>query len=352
MASAPPVDIVLTTSGPVPYLEEALKSALAQTYQDATITVVDNSPESGGARGIVARYESDPRLRYLATGGLSQTENWNVAFRSGSAPYIGMLHDDDLWDPDFIERRVNALEAHPACAFVFSGYREIDGTGRETAVRASRIEPGVHQPESFVPRQFEHNVVPVATVLYRRTAFDAVGGTFQGAGNIDLELFIRLGLQYPVLSLDVHDCSMRVHEGTVTTTAWVNSFKGQMRLDYLDYAERAIDATRPDLVPRQMRRRRRAAATLTVAVDELQAGRAANARRRLRDAVRLHPPIVLDPRVVLLAVLVLAGPRAADVVAWARGVERRWNIPIHPREVKRRADDLILAMRSRRFRQR
>src|SRR4051795_7095308 len=114
MASTPPVDIVLTTFGPVPYLEEALKSALAQTYRNATITVVDNSPESGGgrgtgardesaprpgdpesggARGIVARYESDPRLRYLATGGLSQAENWNAAFRSGTAPYIGMLHD-------------------------------------------------------------------------------------------------------------------------------------------------------------------------------------------------------------------------------------------------------------------
>ncbi|MDQ1741601.1 MAG: hypothetical protein QOE53_3253, partial [Pseudonocardiales bacterium] len=213
-------------------------------------------------------------------------------------------------------------------------------------------EAGVHQPETFVPRQFEHNVVPVATVLYRRTAFEAVGGMFQpGAGNIDLELFIRLALRYPVLSLDVRDCSMRVHDGTVTTTARVNSFKGEMRLGYLDYAERAIDAARPELVPRQMRRRRRAAATLTVAADELQAGRVANARRRLREAVRLHPAIVLDLRVVVLATLVLIGPRAAGAVALARGIERRWNIPIHPREVKRRADDVILALRLRRFRQ-
>jgi glycosyltransferase involved in cell wall biosynthesis len=349
MASTPPVDIVIPTSGPVPYLEEALKSALAQTYQNTTVTVVDNSPESGGARSIVARYESDPRLRYLATGGLSQGENWTAAFRSGTAPYIGMLHDDDLWDPDFIERRVNALEAHPACAFVFSAYREIDETGRVSAVRASRIEAGVHQPETFVPRQFEQNVVPVATVLYRRAPFEAVGGVFHpAAGYLELELFIRIAVQYPVLSLDVHDCSMRVHDGSVTTTAWVNSFKGEMRLGYFDYAERAIDAARPDLVPHQMRRRRRAAATLTIAVDELQAGRAANARRLLRQAVRLHPPIVLDPRVALLALLVLVGPRAAGVVYRARRVERRWNIPIHPREAKRRADDLILAMRLRR----
>jgi hypothetical protein len=346
MASTPPVDIVLTTSGPVPFLEEALQSALAQTYANANITVVDNSPESGAARAIVARYESDPRLHYLATGGLSQAENWNAAFRSGTAPYIGMLHDDDLWDPDFIERRVAAMEAHPECAFAFSTYREIDETGRESAVRASRIEPGVHHPETFVPRQFEHNVVPVATVLYRRTAYEAVGGRFQpGAGNIDLELFIRLALRYPVLSLDVRDCSMRVHAGTVTTTARVNSFKGEMRLGYLDHAERAIDAVRPELVPRSMRHRRRAAATLTAAGDDLQAGRVAEARRRLRAAIRLHPPIVLDVRVVILATLVLIGPRAAGALAWARGFEQRWNIPIHPREVKRRADDRLLAMR-------
>src|SRR3954451_14854035 len=73
----PLVDIVLPTHGPVPYLGEALASAFAQTYPAWRLTVVDNSPESGGAEGALAPYRSDPRVCYIATGGLNQAENWN-----------------------------------------------------------------------------------------------------------------------------------------------------------------------------------------------------------------------------------------------------------------------------------
>src|SRR5215208_6287597 len=120
-AGTPPlVDVVLPTYGPVPYLGESLDSVLAQTYPAWRLTLIDNSPETGGARAVLDRYGDDPRLRYQATGGLTQAANWTAAFRSGDAPYIAMIHDDDLWEPEFLERRIAALEAHRDCAFVFS----------------------------------------------------------------------------------------------------------------------------------------------------------------------------------------------------------------------------------------
>src|SRR4051794_18967017 len=62
----PLVDIVLTTYGPVPYLAAALASAFAQTYEHWRLTLVDNSPETGEARAVLAPHEGDPRVRYLA----------------------------------------------------------------------------------------------------------------------------------------------------------------------------------------------------------------------------------------------------------------------------------------------
>src|SRR5215217_3476169 len=155
----PLVDIVLTTYGPVPFLAAALASAFGQTYSNWRLTLVDNSPETGAARAVLAPHEGDPRVRYLPTGGLSQADNWTTAFASGDAPYIAMLHDDDLWDPEFVARRVEGLEAHPACAFAFSAYREIDEHGDLIALHAPRMRAGVLQPEEFIRHEYVRNAV-------------------------------------------------------------------------------------------------------------------------------------------------------------------------------------------------
>ena len=337
----PPVDIVLPTYGPVPYLAEALASAFAQTYGDWRLTLVDNSPETGGARSALAPYEADPRVRYLATGGLNQADNWTAAFRSGDAPYVAMLHDDDLWDPGFLARRVEGLERHRECALAFSAYREIDERGKLLALHAPRVRAGVLQPAEFVPREFVRNAIPVTSVLYRRSAFEAAGGRFDpDAGYIDYELWMRIAVRHPVLSLHTQDCSIRSHGGSVTTAFASSRRNGELWLRFLHHAEAAIDGARPDLVPRRVRRRRRSAVLVSMAGDELLNEDRGEATRLLRRALRLHPPTLLDPRVAVLAVSLATGPRASRYVGAARAVKVRWNIPLNRHELKRRLDDL------------
>jgi glycosyltransferase involved in cell wall biosynthesis len=344
----PRVDIVLTTYGPVPYLGEALATAFAQTYANWRLTLVDNSPETGGARAVLAPHEGDPRVRYLATGGLSQADNWTAAFASGDAPYIAMLHDDDLWDPDFVARRVEGLEAHPACAFAFSAYREIDEHGDLIALHAPRVRAGVLQPEDFVPHEYVRNAVPVTTVLYRRSAYEAVGACFRpGTGYIDYDLWMRLAVRFPVLSLHTQDCALRSHGGSVSTAFAQSRRNGELWLRFLDSADATLDRERPDLIPRRMRRRRRSAVLVSMAGDALVNENRDEATRLLRGALRLHPPTLLDPRVPVLATLLATGPRASRYVAAAREAKVRWNIPMNRHELKRRLDDLRLTAGAR-----
>lgn len=339
--AAPSVDIVLPTAGPVPYLAEALASALGQTYPNWRLTLVDNSPETGAARGALAPHEGDPRVRYLATGGLVQAENWSAAFASADAPYVAMLHDDDIWDPDFVARRVEGLEANPECAFAFSAYREIDEHGELIAVHAPRVRAGVLTPEEFVPVEYVRNAVPVTTVMYRRSAYEAVGGRFRaGTGYIDYDLWMRLAVRFPVLSLHAHDCSLRTHGGTVSS-AFANSRRnGELWMHFLDHADDTIDRERPELVPLRVRRRRRSAVLVSMAGDELLGGNRDEATRLLRRALRLHPPTLLDPRVPVLGALLATGRHASRYVGAAREAKVRWNIPMNRHELKRRVDDL------------
>jgi glycosyltransferase involved in cell wall biosynthesis len=342
----PPVDVVLPTYGPVPYLAQALDSVLAQTYPAWRLTLIDNSPETGGARAVLDQYGDDPRLRYQATGGLNQAANWNVAFRSGDAPYIGMIHDDDLWAPEFLERRVAVMEAHRDCAFAFSPYREIDSEGRVTAVHAARVPAGRLQPEQFVPVEFVRNAVPVNSVLYRRSAFEAVGNSFDPtAGYIDYDLWLRLAVRYPVYSLHEWDCDLRVHGGSVTTVFQESRRNGELWLRLVEHAEATLDNAPRELVPMRVRRRRRAAALLGVAADDAQAGDRARAFRGLRRALRTYPRAVLDPRAPFVAAAVATGPLGSKLIAGARAAKLRWDIPTHDHDLKRRLDDLRLTAR-------
>jgi glycosyltransferase involved in cell wall biosynthesis len=346
-AGTPPlVDVVLPTYGPVPYLRDALDSVLAQTYPAWRLTLIDNSPETGGARAVLDRYGDDPRLRYQATGGLSQAENWNAAFRSGDAPYIAMIHDDDVWAPEFLERRVAAMEAHPECAFVFSAYREIDSEGRIRAIHAPRVPAGPLPPEQFVPVEFVRNAIPVCSVLYRRSAFAAVGASFDPtAGYIDYDLWLRLAVRYPVYSLHEWDNDSRVHDGSVTTAFQESRRNGELWLRLVDHAEATLAGADRELVPTRLRRRRRSAAILSVAADDLQAGDRKQALAGLRRGLRLYPRAVIDARVPFLLVGLATGRLGGKLIAGARAAKLRWDIPTHDHDVKRRLDDLRLTLR-------
>lgn len=344
VSALPLIDVALPTYGPVPYLREAIDSVLAQTEQRWRLTLVDNSPETGAARAVLESYRSDPRVRYLATGGLAQPANWTAALTSGDAAYFALLSDDDWWEPGFLARRLAFLEAHPECAFVFSNYREVDEAGNEIAYRAPRLTEGVHEPETFAPLEYAGNLVPVASPLYRRSAIRVAGEYFADVRVCDYELWMRLVSRFPVGYLDVRDCAGRLHAGSVTSAI---RDQGRIALQTVDYLDAAVDGVDRALVPPALRHRRRAGALLTSALDAMEVGDVAQARAHLGEALRLHPPAVADPRVPVLSVLLSFGGRGRTALARGRALQERHHLRIHADDVRKLVADLVDVRRRR-----
>jgi hypothetical protein len=344
VSALPLIDVALPTYGPVPYLREAIDSVLAQTERRWRLTLVDNSPETGGARAVLEPYRADPRVHYLATGGLAQHANWTAALTSGDAPYFALLSDDDWWEPEFLARRLAFLEAHPGCAFVFSNYREVDEAGNDIAHRAPRLTEGVHEPRTFAPLEYAGNLVPVASPLYRRSAIREAGEYFADVRVCDYELWMRLASRFPVGYLDVRDCAGRLHAGSETSAI---REQGRTALQTVDYLDAAVDQVDPALVPRAARHRRRAGALLTCALDAMQAGDVRQARIHLRGALRLHPAAIADPRVPVLSALLALGSRGGTALARARDLQERHHIRIHADDVRKLVADLVDAGRRR-----
>jgi glycosyltransferase involved in cell wall biosynthesis len=284
------VDVGIPTGGRATYLSEAVGSALGQTLRDIHVTVGENGAGAPEVEEALAPYLGDERFRHLVHGvDLGPARNYTVVAK-GEAPYLAILHDDDRWEPEFLERRVAFLEEHPSCGFVFSRCFLIDADGAYIDVWDDVLLAGVHTPQSFLPAIYEHNIVPVPTVVVRRTAYEAVGGAFHDLLYNDYELWLRLGAQFDVGYLPAIDAAYRVHRNQ-TTYANLRRL-GEHRVKFYE----AIDEMTPVAVDSAVRRRATATAHLQVAADAFERGERGSALREVWRAAVASPGTIVHRR--------------------------------------------------------
>lgn len=336
------VDVVIPVYGSPDYLAEAIDSVLLQDYADFRVMVMQNGPGEEEAREITGRYSGDPRVSYETAGRtLTQRESWERCLRRTSAPYVAMLHEDDRFLPGYLKRRVEFLDAHPECGFVFSSMTDIDERGDEVWVFPHRLAEGVHQPRDFVPLLLEEMIIGSPTPLVRRTAYEDVGMDFTDAvKNIDWDMWLRIALRHPVGYLAVRDCERRVHGGSVTAVApgW-----GEEKLRLVSRFEELVARELPDLPWSERGRRRwRADGHLTEAVDALSHGEADLARRHIRTAVGIHGPAIADPRVAGTMALLAAGDRGRAAIDLWRAHRGQQRFGLNAHDLRRLGRDLLL----------
>ena len=113
----------------MPYLKEAVTSALEQNYENLEVIVVENASTDDSAQWL--KSQSDPRLRVVYRTKLQSAGlNWTQAVEEGSGKYLKLLCADDLLDPQITADQVAALQANPQAVMVASKRRVIDSHGK------------------------------------------------------------------------------------------------------------------------------------------------------------------------------------------------------------------------------
>jgi glycosyltransferase involved in cell wall biosynthesis len=129
MTTPPLVSVIVPTFNRVRFLGEALRSAIAQTYRTIEIIVSDDGSTENVFETVVAPL-GDPRIVYRRNAKtLGMGLNIWGALTSASGKYVATLHDDDLWEPDFLSRLVPPLERDPSIAVAFCDHAIIDEAG-------------------------------------------------------------------------------------------------------------------------------------------------------------------------------------------------------------------------------
>ena len=154
------VSVIVPAHNAEPFLEAALRSALAQSYGRLEVIVIDDGSTDGSAR-IAARVAADDRrvrlIRCKTNVGAARARNAGIEAATGR--YIAFLDSDDLWLPEKTARQLAVFEATQALV-CYTAYRTMDEAGRY----GSRVIP---VPATVTHAELLHtNVIPTSSAMY------------------------------------------------------------------------------------------------------------------------------------------------------------------------------------------
>lgn len=122
----PLVSIVIPVYNGERYLCEAIDSALAQTYENTEIIIV-NDGSTDKTEELALSYGDKIRYFSKENGGVSTALNLAISQMRGE--YFSWLSHDDIYRPDKLKLEIAALSNNPL-QIVYSDYDVIDGKGR------------------------------------------------------------------------------------------------------------------------------------------------------------------------------------------------------------------------------
>ena len=259
------VSVVVPTYNRAGPVIDAVRSVLAQRFEDLELIVVDD----GSTDDTPARLAAipDDRLRYVAGSHAGVSAARNLGVRRATGSLISFLDSDDVWHPDKLADEVAVLAAHPEVDAVFSdlekrhGNRVFPSFMRQTAVFSRRLPSTPGGVVIIEPRELrlcllqEVPIKPSALTL-RRAAFDRVGGFDEAwSSSEDWELLLRLArthrfayIDRPLAVLHISPDSLHLMDQTRGEAAMIRLLSRE-RASLTDDAE-ALGAVKQGLVTR------------------------------------------------------------------------------------------------------
>jgi glycosyltransferase involved in cell wall biosynthesis len=189
--TVPSVSVVLPVHNGEPHISDAIRSVLAQTFSDFELVVCDDGSNDGTSETIERFAQTDSRIRLFRRAdksGVAGAANWAVG--NARDELVAIAHADDLSHPDRLARQVALMGEWPDCVLTGAPAESIDWNGREAhPANLWRLA----RPSVFAP--FVHS-----SVMFRRAAFEAVGGYRLAADYWeDLDLYWRIARQGRIL---------------------------------------------------------------------------------------------------------------------------------------------------------
>lgn len=179
------------------FIKNTIKSVFDQTFQDYEIIVV-NDGSTDKSEEIVLEF-NDSRLRYYSkeNEGVSTARNFGI--EKAQSDYITFLDADDYWYPEFLSVMFEKITAFPKQK-IYAGAIEIETSKKIFPAQYSIEKTNDYELVNYFKASLKETVICTSCAVFDTSVFREIGvfDTKIKSGQ-DTDLWIRIGLVYPVL---------------------------------------------------------------------------------------------------------------------------------------------------------
>ncbi len=228
----PLVSIIIPVYNGANYLNDAIDSALAQTYSNIEIIVINDGSDDGGATHEVACSYGD-KIRYFAkpNGGVSSALNFGISKMNGT--YFSWLSHDDLYEPEKIQIEVTTLsEQQSMNTIICSDNDEIDKFGNKIKIPKKKFDFSKRvDAKHMLIELFKGQNLNGCALLIPKAVFELVGDFNEDYHYMqDLDMWLRICLvNFDFYCLPNKLVKMRIHDQQMTVKIKNSFFKEQSK---------------------------------------------------------------------------------------------------------------------------
>jgi len=231
--SHPLVSIVTPSYNQAEFLEDTIRSVLAQDYPAIEYLIADGGSTDGSV-DIIQKYSSELAW-WISEPDEGQASAINKGMSKTKGEIVAWLNSDDLYMPGAVKKSVEAFQDHSQAGMVFGNAVTIDAEGRPIKKLVL--------PDWELKDLVGFRIICQPAVFMRRALFEKVSGLdLEYHYMLDHHLWIRIACQEPIHHVSSIWAAARHHE-TAKNVSHAAGF-GRESLELLDWMQ-----TQPDLAP-------------------------------------------------------------------------------------------------------
>ena len=249
----PLVSILIPNFKHSKYLDQCIQSAVAQTYPNKEIVVMDNNSTDDSVK-IASKYAKDGVLVCKNQFNIMNRNYRILVEQYGRGKYFILLCADDYLLPDFIENAVAIMEKYPNVGYVHGERDFVDENGTVIELDPFYKCSFVADGKKTMPIYMVTTVAHPAQAVVRKATFNACGGYDMEIDHMNADRSLWFYLSYKGDAAYIRDKMCRIRVGAQTETRVTQqNFQHPIlcHLTVLDYVRFAENNDLPDVVARK-----------------------------------------------------------------------------------------------------
>lgn len=219
---SPLISVIMPCYNAAPYLEEAVRSVMGQTFPDVELLIIDDgSTDASIEIAERLRDEHPGRIRLFRQANRGPYVARNLGLEHVRGEFVAFLDADDWWTPDCLEKLHAALVSSNA-TLAYCGWQNVGATDRSNA---PYVPPDYEAGDKAAMFLSAAAPWPIHAALTRGTALRTAGGfDTDWSSCMDYDLWLRIGVAGRIVLVPEAMAFYR-HKvgGQITSRQWVQA---------------------------------------------------------------------------------------------------------------------------------